>query len=225
MLTLEQAKLVYDALSIGYKPVESRMQFKHQKDNNINHDEITQHVIGYKLPKEYQDNVVMFDSVGKIVSELLKPYIYRAIEIINKETTSANQIFLIMSTNWCGKPRHFKHIHTLIQDNPQRCITLSVPIPLYIDETDKGYHHFHWHYQPMLYPKITYTSAERMEKINREYISMQVPKNSTSSILFDSSRTIHYIDNSSHLYLWVVADGVELLNNQTEVNGLQIKLH
>lgn len=221
MLDLEQAKLVYSGLSVGYKQVESRMQFGNTR-SNIDDAEICQHVIGYDLPLEHQSKVVMYRDIDSQTQTLLQPYLASVDKIIRDNTASVGQKFIIMSTDWCGKNRHFKHLHTLLQGD--RCNTFSVVIPLYIDESSETAHNFHWHYQPELYPRITYTSGDRMEKVNREYSRTELPKNSISSLKFDSSRTIHYIDNTPHLYIWVVCDAVEFESTDL-ITGLNIKKH
>ena len=223
-LTLDQAKTVFKGLQAGYKPVESRLQLG--KNTALEDPEVIQHLLGYKVPNEYKSGKLpLFDDIDLKTKEIIAPYINKALGIIEQNTKSVDYIFLILSTDWCGKKRHVKHIHTLLQDNPQRNITFSVPIPLYIDNEHPVYHKFYWNYRETLYPKITYTSHDRMEKINVEYSSIDIPKLSYSSLLFDSSRSIHYIDNTPHMYLWVVCDAVELLDNTKLVNGIHIKTH
>lgn len=206
MLDFDRARKLFNGLSVGYKKVESRMQFG-TKRGNIGNTDICQHVIGYDLPLEYQDKVVMYDELDEETKTILRPYLDKSDLIIKNNTKSVGQKFIIMSTDWCGKSRHFKHLHTLIQGD--RCNTFSVAIPLYIDESVNSSHCFYWHYQPQLYPKITYTSGDRMEKVDREYTKSELSKDSITSLVFDSSRTIHYIDNTPHLYLWIVCDAVE----------------
>lgn len=223
-LTLEQAKIVFEGLHDGYKPVESRLQLG--KNTALEDPNVIQHLLGYRVPEEYKNGKLpLFDDVNNETKDIIAPYISKALEIIEQNTKSLDYIFLILSTDWCGPARHVKHIHTLLQDNPQRNITFSVPIPLYIDTNDPVYHKFYWNYRETLYPKITYTSHERMEKVKVEYSSIDIPKFSYSSLLFDSSRSIHYIDNTPHMYLWVVCDAVELLDDTKLVNGVHIKTH
>lgn len=225
MLNLEQAKLVYDGLKIGYRRVESRMQYNRNRKYTFNENDICMHLIGYDLPSEIQKGVPMYEtSVNDQIKKIIDPYIKKCISIIESQTKKVDQLFLIMSTNWCGKSRHVKHLHTLLQRNPDRCITLSLPIPLYIDENSSDYHKFFWNYRDNLYPKITYTSQERMEKIDVEYSSFDIPKTQQCSLLFDSSRTLHYINNTNHLYLWLVCDAV-YFDDRDIVNGCEIKIH
>lgn len=224
-LNKKQAQLVYDGLKHGYREVASRMQFARENKRVLNDDEVCTHVLGYKVPDDIKSTILMYDeTVNQEVKNLINPHLQKCMDIINNMTESVGQIFLIMSTNWCGKKRHFKHIHTLLQNDPQRCITLSLPIPLFVDENDSTYHKFNWYYQPNLFPKITYTSQNRMEKINVEYTSVDIPKNSLSSLLFDSSRMPHYIDNTNHLYLWVVCDAV-VIKEKISHTGLKLDLH
>lgn len=223
ILTLDQAKEAYNGLKIGYKAVESRMQFG-KPQSKVLGDDICQHLIGYKLPSEIQEGVTMYSDVDRATRAMIDPYINRVVDIINEKTESVEQIFLIMSTNWCGASRHVKHIHTLVQKDPQRCITLSFPIPLYIDPGDSTHHKFYWYYKSELYPKITYTSHLRMEKINCEYSSVDIPKTNLMSLLFDSARSPHWIDNTNHMYLWVVCDAVTYRDSVLQ-SGLKLDLH
>jgi hypothetical protein len=146
----------------------------------------------------------------------------RAEEIIQSQSKSVGQKLIVMSTDWCGLSRHVKHLHTLQQGD--KCNTLSITIPLYIDKNSTVTQGFHWHYQPELYPKITYTSSERMERLDRKYTKADIPRDDIGSVKFDGSRTIHYIDNTPHLYLWVVCDAVEFLSDEPVV-GLTVKSH
>jgi hypothetical protein len=224
-LTKEEALKVFNGLSHGYREVASRMQFARENKKVLDDENVCTHVLGYRLPDSIKSTVHMYDeTVDSQIKQLLDPYINRCIDIINEITESVDQIFLIMSTNWSGKERHFKHIHTLLQNDPQRCITLSFPIPLFIDENSETYHKFYWYYQPNLFPKITYTSQNRMERLKVEYTSVDIPKKSISSLLFDSSRMPHYIDNTDHLYLWLVCDAVKMKDAITH-SGLKLDLH
>lgn len=222
MLSHDDAKIVYDGLSLGYKPVESRLEVG--KNNSAEFEDVLQHIILYKAPSEWNESILNYDNVNNITKSILNPYLDKINNILENHIISYKYGFLIMSTDWCGKKRHIKHLHTLIQDNPQRCITMSFPIPLWIDTNSDKFHNFYWYYQDQLYPKITYTSSARMEKISRSYSAINIPKYNISSLLFDSSRTIHYIDNSPHLYLWVVCDGVELMSRNM-INGVEIRVH
>lgn len=225
MLSYDDARKVYEGLSIGYRRVESRMQYNRNRSYKFDESDISMHLIGYDLPSEIQTGVPMyFSEVDNNARNIVDPYINNVLNIIRQQTEKVDQIFLIMSTSWCGKSRHVKHLHTLLQRNPDRCITLSFPVPLYIDKDSDEYHQFFWHYNNSLYPKITYTSQDRMEKINVEYTSYTIPKRYQCSLLFDSARTIHYINNTPHLYLWVVCDAV-YLKDRNMVNGCEIKIH
>ncbi len=223
MLSLELSRQVYDDLSIGYKKVESRMQFGNAGASKIDDSDICQHVIGYDLPEEHQSKVVMYNEVEQRTKDILGPFLNKIDDIINSETKSVGQKFIIMSTNWCGKSRHFKHLHTLLQGD--KCNTFSVVLPIYIDPNQLHESHgFYWHHQSELYPRITYTSGDRMEKVDREYVKSAIPKESITSLSFDSSRTIHYIDNTPHLYLWVVCDAVEFMTDRP-INGVHFRRH
>lgn len=223
LLTLEQARQVYDGLKIGYRSVESRMQFGRPQTTQLDKD-ICQHLVGYKLQPSAENVISMYRDVNIETRQIIDPHINRVVDIINNTTESVEQIFLIMSTNWCGSSRHVKHIHTLLQKDPQRCITLSFPIPLYINPDEPAYHKFYWHYQDELFPKITYTSHVRMEKINVEYSSVDIPKENLMSLKFDSARSPHWIDNTGHLYLWVVCDAVTYADSILQP-GLKLDLH
>jgi len=225
MLSINDAKKVYEGLSIGYRKVESRMQYNRNRNHRFNDTDVAMHLIGYNLPENIQQGVIMYSNdISDEVKKLIDPYIDKSLTLLKQETERVDQIFLIMSTNWCGKSRHVKHLHTLLQRNPDRCLTMSFPIPLYIDESCSNNHNFFWNYRNELYPKITYTSQDRMEKLNVEYSSFSIPKTQQCSILFDSSRTVHYIDNTPHLYLWLVADAV-YIKNKDMINGCEIKIH
>lgn len=223
-LSLEQAKAVYEGLKIGYRPVESRMQFGKKKSTPIDDTDICQHLLGYDIPENEQEYLEMYSSVDKDVRLILDPYLDKVMCIVNSKVKSVQKTFLIMSSNWCGKKRQFKHIHTLLQNDPQRCITMSFPIPLYIDKTADEYHKFYWSYRETLFPKITYTSHNRMENISVEYTSIDVPKNNLLSITFDSARSPHWIDNTSHLYLWFVCDAV-VFKNEEDYSSLKLNLY
>jgi hypothetical protein len=226
MLTLEQAKKVYDGLSIGYrKEVASRLQFNRKNARTLKNDDVSTHVFGYKVGDNNEIPVLPYSEVNQETQDLVQPYLSHAEKIMNEIVKDSQYIFLIMSTNWCGAGRHFKHVHTLIQKDPPRCNTLSITIPLYIDPEHSVYHKFRWHYQPELYSAIVYADHTRMEKIERDYTSLEISKTEFSSILFDSSRCIHYIDNTPHLYLWFVCDGVTTHDNSKMLNGIQVELH
>lgn len=222
-LNIDEAKVVFEGLSIGFKEVESRMQMKRKHDKIIKDPDIEQHVIAYKIPEEYKvDSVKLYTDVNEETQQILQPYLEKAFELIKENTVSHKQMVLIMSSNWNGSKRHFKHLHTLLQGD--RCNTFSLVFPLYIDENSDENHGFYWHYQKELYPKITYTSGERMEKVQREYRKTELAKSSITSLKFDSSRSIHYIDTTPHLYLWVVCDAVDF--GETDIiEGLHAKIH
>jgi hypothetical protein len=225
MLTKLQAQTVYDGLSIGYKNVESRMQFNRDRNDSIDDLDVCQHVLGLNLSSEYQGTVPDYKNVRKDVQALVDPFIEKAEMIINEKTVSVQQKFLIMSSNWCGKSRHFKHIHTLLQNNPQRCITLSITLPLYVDPQEQSFHTFNWYTQPNLFPRITYTSQKRMERLQVPYTPVAISTTKAMSLVFDSSRSPHWINNTGHLVLWVVCDGVVLKNRVDPQTELLLGLH
>jgi hypothetical protein len=225
MLTKEQAQTVYDGLSIGYKRVESRMQFSRERSDSIDDSDVCQHVIGLDLPKEYQGIIPSYTNVSAETRALVDPFLDKARQIIDAKVSSAQQKFLIMSSNWCGKSRHFKHIHTLIQNNPQRCITLSLTLPLYVDEDENTPHTFSWYSQSELFPKITYTSQRRMEKLQVPYEHVSISTSKIMSLVFDSSRSPHWINNTGHLILWIVCDGVVLKDRRDPSSELILGMH
>lgn len=215
---------VFKGLSVGFKQqVQSRIQVKNNHSRFIDNPDIKQHIIGLKLQEEYHvDSVKMYDEVEYKTREILEPYISRALEIIDNETESTGPILIIMSNNSDGSKRHFKHLHTLLQGD--RCNTLSVVLPLHIDSEEQETHGFWWHYQEDLYPKITYTSAERMEKVQRDYTKTELSRKHISVLKFDSARAIHYINTTANLYLWVVCDAAVFKDGKTKLEGLHVKL-
>jgi hypothetical protein len=227
MLTLDDAKKVYRGLYSGYrKEVASRLQFNKKNPKLLENADVITHVYGYKVENNTEIPLLHYSTVDSQTQFLLSPYLNYAESVMSSLIENTQYIFLIMSTNWCGVSRHFKHVHTLLQSDPPRCHTLSITIPLYIEKECSDYHKFRWHYQPNLYPSIVYADHTRMEKIERDYTAIEISKTQFSSLLFDSSRCIHYIDNTPHLYLWFVCDGVILKGDrQSNINGVQVGLH
>lgn len=221
-LNYEQARFVYDRLKVGYKGVESRMQFNRGRSDKIEDEDVIQHVLAFSLPEEISDGVVKYTDLDPAVRDILDPYITNVLKIVNSKAKSVVQIFTIMTTLWCGKSKHFKHIHPLIQKD--RCITWSFPIPLYIDPNSPK-SRFYWTSQSDLFPKITYTSQRRMEKINAEYNAIEIPTDKQMSLLFDAARVPHWIDNTGHLYLWMVFEGVEMRDGHVPVTDMTLDMH
>lgn len=222
MLTLDQAHEVYRGLSLGYMPVKSRLELTREV-SGLQDENVAQHLLGYRVPEGYsQGRIPLYCQVDNTVQDLLSPYLARSQEIIDKYTESYQYSFLILSTAWCGKPRHVKHLHTILQDNPQRTLTFSVAMPLYLVEDAEEHHKFYWNYRDELYPKITYTSHQRTEKFKVNYTSIDMSKSSVSSMAFDSARCLHFIDNTPHMYLWVVCDAVVLVDGSKMLNGVRL---
>lgn len=219
-LDKKTALKIYEGLKYAYRPVESRMEVGKNNLKEFDTTDIVQHVLTYDVPFEWENKVTSWSNVEEEIKIILDPFISKALSIIKEKTKSYQYIFFILSTNLCGKKRHVKHLHTILQKDPPRNITFSIPIPLYIDDEYKDSHKFYWHYTKNLYPKITYTSHVRMENLNVTYNYIDIPKK-ISSLLFDSTRTIHYIDNTPHMYLWVVCDGVEL-HDRNCVEGVEL---
>lgn len=219
-LTKEQSLQIYEELKYAYRPIVSRFEVGKKSNKEKELSNVCQHVLLYDVPADWNDKVANYKDVSENVKNLLGPFINKALSIVKENTKSYKYIFFILSTNLCGKDRHVKHLHTIIQNDPQRNITFSVPIPLYIDETNIEHHKFYFSYDKQLFPKITYTSHIRMENLNVHYDCINVPKK-LSSLLFDSARTVHYIDNTSHMYLWLVCDGVELYDKNM-VEGVKL---
>jgi hypothetical protein len=226
MLELDAAQKVFRDLSIGYRAeVASRLQFTAQRQKKLTDTDVMTHVLGYDVGDNSEIPCVLYTDVASETRLILEPYLNHANKIIDELITDSQYKFLIMSTDWCGASRHFRHVHTLIQKEPLRCETLSITIPLYLDPNYTDHHKFRWHYQPMLYPKIVYADHTRMEKIQREYTAIEISKTEFSSLKFDSSRCIHYIDNTPDLYLWFVCDGVTWKNSTNIIKGVHVELH
>lgn len=223
MIGFEEAKIVYDGLKHGYREVASRMQFNRPNKRVSKNKDVCMHLIGHTIPIEYQVGVPMYKNINTQTKNILDKYIDKALNILNEKTKSANQIFLIMSTNWCGQARHTKHLHTILQKDPERCITMSIVIPLYIDPSEVEKHKFYWYYNNDLYPRITYTSQERVERLDINYQELVIDQSHYNCLLFDSARTPHYINNTKNLYLWIVADAV-ITKDDSIPSSLQVEL-
>jgi hypothetical protein len=226
MLTLEQAKKVYNDLSIGYrKEVASRLQFGNPNHKLIDNKDVKTHVIRLDDGPDQQIPCVLYNEVSIDTRDNLAVYLDHANNIIDEQIISCKYKFLIMSTIWCGASRQGRHVHTLIQQDPPRCETLSVTIPLYLDPEFTDHHKFRWHYQRDIYPRIVYADHTRMDKIQRDYTAIEISKHEFSSLKFDGSRSVHWIDNTPDLYLWVVCDGVTWRHSTDIIKGVHVELH
>lgn len=132
-------------------------------------------------------------------------------EYVARNTTGVKTSFITFSTNITGAKIGVKHLHSLL--NKDRCNVWSFCIPLYIsDSADTA--GFWYNSQQDLFPPRYYVDYERVKKLQVEYTSIKMPKDGKIlSLMFDGSRSPHYIDYTDHLYAFMVFDGITTKDN------------
>lgn len=225
LLNYDQARKVFDSLSIGYRKVENRLSvLGHNKEiKDLDNDEIDNHALLEHITEVEIPNVEYFINVDAQTRELLKTYIEPIDQIVKNEATFLHS-FYVMSSSWNNAKRFLKHVHTLIQDNPRRCITWTFPIILYRDPNELRTNKFFYNPRKDLYPKIVYHSYHRMEKQDVEMLESQLSMNTLMSFCFDASRMLHYVNHTNNLVLWKVFDGVQR-KTKDPLNELIIDFH
>jgi hypothetical protein len=130
-------------------------------------------------------------------------------EYVKEHVTGCKNSFITFSTNITGAEIGVKHLHSLLNGNG--CNVFSFAVPLYIDENSDDYAGFWYNSQQDLFPPRYYVDYKRIKQLDIEYTSFKLPKDGKIlSILFDGSRSPHYIDYTNHLYAFLVFDGVEI---------------
>lgn len=131
---------------------------------------------------------------------------------VSENVLRVKNSFITFSTNITGAKIGVKHLHSLL--NGDHCNVWSFAIPLYIDTNTEDSAGFWYNSQENLFPPRYYLDYERIKKLDIQYNSFKLPKDGkVLSIMFDGSRSPHYIDYTNHLYVFMVFDGVEFSNN------------
>lgn len=126
---------------------------------------------------------------------------------VAEHTVNVKNSFITFSTNITGARIGVKHLHSLLNGNC--CNVWSFAVPLWIDPSNNDYANFWYNSSADLFPPRYYVDYERVKRLDIQYTGFRLPKDgSVLSIQFDGSRTPHYIDYTSHLYAFVVFDGI-----------------
>lgn len=157
------------------------------------------------------ENVLSFDNVFKDteVFDLLKSKFCSIDRYVSEHVISVKNSFITFSTNITGAQIGVKHVHSLL--NGDCCNVWSFALPLWIDSSNSNHANFWYNSNESLFPSRYYVDYERIKKLNIEYTGFRLPKDGkVLSIMFDGSRTPHYIDYTSHFYAFLVFDGIVL---------------
>lgn len=143
------------------------------------------------------------------VYELIKDKFDWVNEYVSQHTTGCKNSFITFSTNITGAQIGVKHLHSLL--NGDSCNVYSFAVPLYIDKECDDVAGFWYNSQSDLFPPRYYVDYKRIKTLDIEYTSFKLPKDGKIlSIMFDGSRSPHYIDYTNHLYAFMVFDGIEV---------------
>jgi hypothetical protein len=152
-----------------------------------------------------------FDDVFKntTVYELIKEKFEWVNNYVTENTTGVKNSFITFSTNITGAEIGVKHLHSLL--NRDACNVWSFAVPLYIDPACTDSVGFWYNSQQDLFPPRYYIDYKRIKQLDIEYTSFKLPKDGKiMSVMFDGSRSPHYIDYKNHLYAFMVFDGIEI---------------
>lgn len=152
-----------------------------------------------------------FDDVFKnsVAYDLIKDKFEWVNEYVKNKTTNCKNSFITFSTNITGAQIGVKHLHSLL--NGDCCNVYSFVVPLYIDEQSSDTAGFWYNSQENLFPPRYYVDYKRIKQLDIEYTSFKFPKDGKIlSVMFDGSRSPHYIDYTDHLYAILVFDGIEV---------------
>jgi hypothetical protein len=152
-----------------------------------------------------------FDDVFKntTVYELIKEKFEWVNNYVTENTTGVKNSFITFSTNITGAEIGVKHLHSLL--NGDGCNVWSFAVPLYIDATCDDSVGFWYNSQQDLFPPRYYIDYKRIKQLDIEYTSFKLPKDGKiMSVMFDGSRSPHYIDYKNLLYAFMVFDGIEI---------------
>lgn len=156
-------------------------------------------------------NVDDFNDVFKnsTVYELLKDKFDWVNEYVTQHITECKNSFITFSTNITGAKIGVKHLHSLL--NGDCCNVYSFAVPLYIDKDSDDVAGFWYNSQEDLFPRRYYLDYDRIKKLDIKYTSFKLPKDGKIlSLMFDGSRSPHYIDYTDHLYAFMVFDGINV---------------
>jgi len=154
-------------------------------------------------------NVKTFDEVfgNSPHYQLLKEKFEWVDNYVKDQIDGVKNSFITFSTNITGAKIGVKHLHSLL--NGDCCHVWSFAVPLYIADSDETAG-FWYNSREELFPPRYYIDYARIKNLDIEYTSFQLPKDGKIlSIMFDGARNPHYIDYTSHLYAFIVFDGIE----------------
>lgn len=188
---------------------------KSMEEHNYNALDNTEQPNILSLPTKYAPhnipNIDNFDDIfsDSTVYKLIKDKFDWVDEYVSTQTTGCKNSFITFSTNITGAQIGVKHLHSLL--NGDCCNVLSVAVPLYIDDECNDSVGFWYNSQENLFPPRYYVDYKRIKTLDIQYTSFKLPKDGKIlTIMFDGSRSPHYIDYTNHLYAFLVFDGIEL---------------
>ncbi len=166
----------------------------------------------YHAPHQLK-NIKTFDEVFDKTPqyELLNQKFQWVDNYVKERVDGVKNSFITFSTNITGAKIGVKHLHSLL--NGDCCNVWSFAVPLYIADSDEEAG-FWYNSREELFPPRYYVDYARIKQLDIKYTSFKLPKDGKIlSVLFDGSRNPHYIDYTSHLYAFMVFDGITFKDN------------